>query len=108
MESWHLGRGRKIQPGQKIHASVAFCPKGYRPKAVLPPNERTKDWKDLIKFNGEKVFKCPNNWENIVEMDIFDASTVEMLIRYLENPSIDPVVSIYRLSMIALSGEFGG
>ncbi|KAF8575301.1 hypothetical protein K439DRAFT_1623713 [Ramaria rubella] len=46
---WHRGKGRQIQSGQKVHASVAFSPSEYRPKAALPPDDYPPKWEELIK-----------------------------------------------------------
>jgi hypothetical protein len=102
----HRGQGRHIQPGQKIHASVAFSPLSYRPRAVLPANERSKDWGDLIRLNGETQFDYPEDWKDWLEMDIFDLSTAEAVVNNLESSSVDLLTSVHRLTVMAKSGAF--
>ena len=73
--SWHRGKGRQIQPGQKIHSTVAFLPLGSRPKARLPlaMDEWSKKLGDLAKSKGETQLNYPEDWSDWVEMDVFDS-----------------------------------
>lgn len=105
----HLGKGRQIQPGQKIHPSVAFSPSTYIPRAILPRDERTRrPWQDLIKFQDHTEFVCPEGWEALLEEDIFklDLPSANSVIDGLENSSMPPLISINRLTVMTQSGMF--
>lgn len=99
----HRGRGRKIKPGQTIHASVAFSPDRYVPKAHLPPSDKPKSWRDLIKSRGKDEFVCPEGWEGLLEMDIFDVSTANAIIENLTNRDVDASLSVHRLTVLTWS-----
>ena len=103
-DSLHRGRGRKIQPGQKIHASVAFSPSEYRPKAKLPKRGSPPNWEGLIQLNGDTQFKYPKDWENWLDMDIFDLTTAQTVISNLESSSVNPLMSVHRLTVMTQSG----
>ena len=106
--SLHLGKGRQIQPGQKVHASVAFSKK-YIPKAVFPKELDSPKWDDLIRSDNvtERVeLNDTSGWMGWLEMDIFDESAASTVVVNLEKSSIPPLMSIYRLTMLTRSGEF--
>lgn len=105
-DSLHRGRGRKIKHGQKIHASVAFSPSTYCPKAVLPKAESSLKWEDLIQLNGDTQFNYPKDWEGWLEMDIFDPTTAQTVINNLESSSVDLRTSVHRLTVMTQSGAF--
>ena len=81
----HLSRGRVIQPGQKIHASVCFIGGGYTPKARFS-EDVTGDWDtDWSKLIGVAIGKKDGlDWarpiEDILEMDLFDLSNVKLIV----------------------------
>jgi hypothetical protein len=106
LNSLHRGKGRKIQPGQKIHASVAFSPSKYRPKAVLPKDGSPSNWEGLIQLNGDRQFNYPEEWEGWLEMDIFDPTTAQTVINNLEISSVDLLTSVHRLTVMTRSGAF--
>lgn len=106
----HLGRGRQIQPGQKVHASVAFSRGKYTPKAVFPKGSHSPGWKDLIKSDSPEVtdrfeLSDTSGWTEWLEMDIFDESAASTVVENLEKPSIPTLMSVYRLTMLTRSGE---
>jgi len=82
-DTWrlHRGQGRKIQPGQKVHASVAYCDSSYNPKASLPAVENSsRTWKDLVGkavkeegsgWIGGIDLQWMMGWEDLVEIDMF-------------------------------------
>lgn len=104
--SLHRGKGRKIQRGQKIHASVAFSPLKYHPKAVLPKDESPLKWEDLIQLNGDTQFDYPKDWEGWLEMDIFDLTTAQTVISNLESSYVDIRTSVHRLTVMTQSSGF--
>ena len=97
-DSIHRGRGRKIKPGQKIHASVTFSSAGYRPKAVLPSREGP------IQLSFDTLFKHPEDWGDWLEMDLFDLTTAQTVISDLESPSVDLSTSAHLLTVMTKSG----
>ncbi|KAF8160440.1 hypothetical protein K438DRAFT_1859750, partial [Mycena galopus ATCC 62051] len=107
----HLGSGRIIAPGQRIHTSVAFKKPEYRPHATFR-EAGAIPWESFV---GKDIdagdFEWADEWRAMIEMDLFDASfTVEAVqsLRSLwergENSEEDGYW-IKRLSFIALSGE---
>jgi hypothetical protein len=106
LDSLHRGKGRQIQPGQKIHASVAFSPSNYCPKAVLPKGESALDWEHLIRLHGDTQFEYPKDWEGWLEMDIFDLTTAQTVVNNLESSSVDLPTSLHRLTVMTQSGAF--
>ena len=101
--SLHRGKGRKIQPGQKIHASVAFSTWEYRPKAILPKGRSPLDWKDLIRLDGDSPFKYPSAWMRWLDMDMYDLTTAWTVITNLESSSVDLLTSVHRLTVMTQS-----
>lgn len=102
-----MGKGRRIQPGQKIHASVAFSNDKYFPKAVLPKHVGPKNgWNSLMdaRTDDNEKFTCPDEWKPWLDMDMFDASAAGTVVENLENSSIHPMLSVYRLTMLTRSG----
>ena len=96
----HRGMGRKVQPGQKVHISVAFCDKTYLPKAIHPDGV---NWAKLVGLGGrEDLEDLP--WriqdEPLFELDIFDNHDAEHVIKIIENAS-DNVGGLQRLVLIA-------
>lgn len=100
----HRGRGRKIQPGQKVHASVAFCDKKYCPKASLPIDKKQRQWKDLVHSGTKFGIEWTRGWEDLLEMDIFDASTAGTVIQQIED-AVNPIVWVHRLTAMTWSGK---
>ncbi|KAJ7785342.1 hypothetical protein DFH07DRAFT_7752 [Mycena maculata] len=70
----HLGSGRIIVPGQRIHISVAFKSKDYRPRANFLRESSIK-WDSFIgKEFGRDDFEWARSFGDEVEMDLFDGS----------------------------------
>ncbi|KAJ7815718.1 hypothetical protein B0H13DRAFT_1924023 [Mycena leptocephala] len=65
----HCSKGRRIKPGQKIHASVAFI-KNYKPKAILTSKDKGRH--DIL-GKGEDL-------RDIREMDLLDLSKTPALV----------------------------
>jgi hypothetical protein len=103
--SLHRGRGRKIQPGQRVHASVAFCKKSYNPKARFSDKQKN-NFSRLVGRGDKSDLKWTYGWEDRLEMDIFDASTAETTIQRLGETQ-DPTVWVHRLTVMTWSGKFG-
>ena len=96
----HLGKGRKVQPGQKVHVSVAFCDKTYLPKAILPDGV---NWAKLVGLGGQEnldYLPWQIKFEPLFELDIFDDRDAEHVIKIIENAS-DNVGGLQRLVLIA-------
>ncbi|KAJ7458633.1 hypothetical protein B0H11DRAFT_1737709, partial [Mycena galericulata] len=76
----HLGAGRIIVPGQRIHLSVALKSKDYRPRAKFLQDAGI-EWDSFIgKDLGTGDFSWALLLENEIEMDLFDASfTIEAI-----------------------------
>ena len=100
----HHARGRKIQPGQKLHISVAFCDEKYRPKATLP-DEGTNDWAELVGLGNRKTHQY-HLWrikdEPLFELDIFDSNHAEDVIKVIEN-ELDNTGGLHHLTIMVNS-----
>ncbi len=81
--SLHWGEGRVIQPGQKIHASVAFCKPTYRPKASLGDATSLKDWGELVHAGGRGRIDWAKKWRDDLEMDICDHEAANNVVNKL-------------------------
>ena len=108
--SLHFGHGRQIQPGQKVHASVAFSGGSYIPKAVFPKGSHSPRWEDLIKSGNPEAtdrleLSDTSRWRDWLEVDIFDVSAASTVIDNLEKSSIPPLISVYHLTMLTRFGE---
>ncbi|KAJ7512938.1 hypothetical protein B0H11DRAFT_1698165, partial [Mycena galericulata] len=80
----HLGAGRIIVPGQRIHLSVALKSKDYRPKAKFLQDAGI-EWDSFIgKDLGAGDFKWALLLKNEIEMDLFDASFTTEAIKNLK------------------------
>ena len=106
----HLGRGRQIQPGQKVHASVAFSRDKYIPKAVFPKGSYSPRWEDLINPDNLEstdpleLSKTPR-WRDWLETDMFDVSAASTVVDNLEKSSIPPLISVYHLTILTRFGK---
>lgn len=98
-DSLHRGKGRKIQHGQKIHASVAFSPSKYRPTAVLPKDRSPLKWEHLNWLHGP----IQEDWEGWLEMDM---AMVQTVISNLASSDVDLRTSVHRLTVMTQSGAF--
>ncbi|OBZ69903.1 hypothetical protein A0H81_10371 [Grifola frondosa] len=103
----HLGKGRTIRPGQKIHASVAFCTKGYIPKAQLPC-EIKDNWHGLVGMGDRFDMDWTKNWNGLLELDIFDTECAVSLMNNFKDLSAreeDIAMWIHRLNMMTYTHE---
>ncbi|KZP10451.1 hypothetical protein FIBSPDRAFT_216725 [Athelia psychrophila] len=84
----HFCEGRSILPGQKIHASIAFRQESYAPIASFykhAASEKTPpNWGDIVGRGQAGQFRNIDGWEDILELDIFDASVVPHLLDRLQ------------------------
>ncbi|KAF8878555.1 hypothetical protein BD779DRAFT_1676817 [Infundibulicybe gibba] len=81
---FHLAKPRIIQPGQKIHASVAFVGDGYYPKAKFSkgiPN----GWDDIIGKGFIMAFEWTDALGDLLELDLFDHSSIPDIMDQLSN-----------------------
>jgi hypothetical protein len=103
----HLGKGRMIRPGQMIHASVAFKPPSYRPKATLSGGLGHLQWNDLIATAKIGDLRLSDNWQGNLEMDLFDHSTAAGMFKVLENGDPSRTTELLdRLTILAWSSTY--
>ncbi|KAJ7683886.1 hypothetical protein B0H17DRAFT_1073503, partial [Mycena rosella] len=108
----HLGSGRIITPGQRIHASVAFKKPEYHPRATFGWGGGIP-WPSFVGKDIDGDFEWPNEWRELLEMDLFDASFTVEAVQNLKSvwekgedgEDSEAYYWIKRLSFIALSGE---
>jgi len=81
----HRGKGRKIVAGQKIHASVAFKPSCYKPLAQAKSPQGKIDWELLVGSGKTDDISWTQQWEEYLEMDVFDHSTVRPILEKLRD-----------------------
>jgi hypothetical protein len=67
----------------------------------LPPN-----WENLIQLNGDTQLKYPEEWKDWLEMDIFDPTTAQTVIKNLESSSVGLLMSVHRLTVMIQSGTY--
>ncbi|KAF8507498.1 hypothetical protein JB92DRAFT_3121813 [Gautieria morchelliformis] len=100
----HKGHGRKMQPGQRIHASVAFCPISYCPKAKLSPEGSVKAWTSLVGWGRRRWREWTHDFKDVVELDFFDDITVTEVIQRLKTgPDNEKGVWLHRLLVMTWS-----
>jgi hypothetical protein len=93
--------------GQKIHASVAFCPSTYRPRAVLPPGSALNNWDERIHRSNDECIKWLTKRHHIFEMDMFDLSGAEIIINKLSSEQgNDYELWLHRLTVMTGFSEF--
>ncbi|KAJ6557984.1 hypothetical protein B0H19DRAFT_1028587, partial [Mycena capillaripes] len=104
------GKGRLISRGQRIHASVAFMTKEYRPRASFRHGDL--DWQNVVGQDIEqRNFGWASRYSDILEMDLFDPSFIMEAIQNLadvwhgDERSDRESYWIERLSFMALSGK---
>lgn len=105
----HRGAGRAIQPGQKIHASVAFRDRGYTPKAIFTGHRsRPPQWQNLIGDGPSGKYLKNRAWKKYLEMDLFDLRDTPKLISDLESVNIeddDALRILHQLNFMAIPSE---
>jgi hypothetical protein len=107
----HIGKGRAILPGQKIHASVAFRQR-YTPRATFVDNESNLSWDGLVGTGTDWNFSpsLPGKWADFLEMDIYDYISGPYAITRLSDPDLsqtDVLHILTRLQFMVTSGQFG-
>lgn len=101
--SFHKGRGRKVQPGQRLHSSIAFCEKDYYPKAILKDKYLFK----LLGTGSRSNRDWARDWKGLLEMDIFDLSLMKRAIEELMSKTKDEKsMWAYRLCAMASTGRY--
>ena len=93
--------------GQKLHSSIAFCPRGYNPKADLPPDlPLPRRWNELVATRQRFDQDWAAEWNAILEMDIFDHTIMPQIVEKLKSePGGDNTVWTYRLTVITSTSE---
>ena len=85
--SWHRGKPRKIQPGQKIHNSLLLSSQ-YTSKASPPPLENIDFWKALQEVSqGTKSQENSKLYETWVELDLYD-HIMDALLEVSRDPNL--------------------
>jgi len=99
----HRGRGRKILPGQKIHASVPFCQESYVPKAR--PLDGVK-WSSMVGRGRRQDMHWASHLGDVLEMDIFDHSVAQEVIEKLTSgPEEGAHLWLHRLAVMTWSSN---
>jgi hypothetical protein len=106
----HRGKGRAILPGQKIHASVAFKAKSYKPKATFIGDRSNLTWNELIGEGHSWNFRGSGlaDWQQHLEMDLFDHTSGSDAFATLADPNLsseDVVHILKRITFIANTGK---
>ncbi|KAF8532009.1 hypothetical protein JB92DRAFT_3104395 [Gautieria morchelliformis] len=102
----YRGHGRKMKPGQRIHASVAFCPTSYCPKAKLTPEGSVKAWTNLVGGGDRGQRKWTDHFKDVLELDFFDDTTVTEVIQRLKmGPDNEKGVWLHRLLVMSWSWQ---
>jgi hypothetical protein len=107
LSSLHFGEGRVVYPGQKIHASVAFCKPTYRPKARIPDHPSLKDWGDLVHAGGRGRVDWATRMQDVLEMDIFDhEAAINVVNKLTTNQGDDYELWLHHLDVMMWSCKF--
>ncbi|KAF7364593.1 DUF2235 domain-containing protein [Mycena venus] len=106
----HLGAGRIITPGQRVHISVAFKNPPYSPRATFLQNPDFK-WESFV----GKELELDEKLTDQIEMDLFDASFIGEAVKKLKDIWTEAdnteekleaeTYWIERLAFMALSGR---
>lgn len=98
------GKDRVIYSGQKIHMSVAFRNREYKPAAVFH-GDPEMEWKSLIGQGPLGTFACADRWQGLLEVDLFDLKAIELLSPgHLSDP--DTLQILNRLGFLASFSKF--
>jgi hypothetical protein len=96
-------------PGQRIHASVAFYPPFYCPKAKLMPEGSVKEWTDLVGGGDREQREWTHHYKDVLELDIFDDTRVKEIIERLKSgPKSETGVLLHRLLVMTWSCKLFG
>jgi hypothetical protein len=106
----HLGKGRAILPGQKIHDSIAFRAKNYKPKATFIGNRSNLRWEELIGEGLSWDFRGSGlaNWQQHLEMDLFYHTSGSDAFAMFADPNLsseDVVHILKHITFIAITGK---
>ncbi|KAF8523846.1 hypothetical protein JB92DRAFT_2883113, partial [Gautieria morchelliformis] len=100
----YKGHGQNMKPGQKIHASVAFCPTSYCPKAKLSPESSVKEWTNLVGGGHHEWRGWADIFKEVLELDIFDGTAMKEVIQRLKTgPDTEKGVWLHRLLVMSWS-----
>ena len=101
MRHW---RRRICVPSQKVHVMVAFKSPFYHPAA----NFGRMQWRELIGKGTMKDFKFTGDRHDLFEMDLFDDTVTESVIRELKEASKDfeRIQLLHLLAFTALTSAF--
>jgi hypothetical protein len=101
----HMGRGRKIFPGQKVHASVLLKP-NYRPKAKWwSPEDK---WPGSVDPNNPRELETLTYLDDKWEMDLFDSTTAGFLVDKIRQAGCKPLKYMDRLCFMASFSQSNG
>jgi hypothetical protein len=79
----HMGRGRKIVPGQKLHASV-LLKSHYLPKAKLwSPEDK---WPGCVDLDDPRELEMLIDLDDKWEKDLFDSTAAGFLVDKIRQP----------------------
>ena len=98
----HMGEGRSIKPGQKVHSSIAFGDESYHPKAILP---QERCLYDLVGRGSRSSTEWVKGWEDLIEMDVFDLSLMLNVIAILKSGK-GHESSVSRLKAMTSTGTY--
>ncbi|KAI9455298.1 hypothetical protein F5148DRAFT_1226410 [Russula earlei] len=91
----HLGQGRTIMPGQKIHASVAFI-QNYQPKAKFSVDVEGGDWIRILGTGRQDSFDWTDPIRDLMELDLFNPASVKRLVAsIIRNRSISDIERLH-------------
>ena len=102
----HRGKGRRVQNGQKIHASVLFK-HGYRPQAVFAKDYQQLKWGEIIGLGDPHTVGWTENLKDILEMDLYDCTAGGSLISQLKDVIIRANAAKHILDRLYFIAYFG-
>jgi hypothetical protein len=90
--------------GQLVHASVAFKNIEYKPRALLLNSE--VQWDSLVDKGRPDGVSWAENWQPLLELDLFDPSLAEEVGRKIVAATGKAkMVLLERIPFLALTGE---
>jgi len=101
-----LGGVRKIKPGQKVHASVAFIHGNYKPKATLRRSGAEIEWERILGKGNKDNVDWADGLQHLLEMDLFDYSNGAAITVGLAKNEIHNTFFTGRLQFMASFGAF--
>lgn len=79
----HIGKGRAILPSQKIHFSVAFKDRSYKPRAILDHIGKKYKWETLVGLKETDEVPPNDDWKQLLELDLFDSDVADKMMEQL-------------------------